>query len=143
MENELISIIIPMYNTEQYIECCLDSIRRQTYKNLEVIMIDDGSTDNVATICKKYCNKDSRFRYFYKQNEGVSIARNMGLEIANGDIIAFVDSDDYIKENMIENMVSKMEKEKSDIVICDAVNIQSSDNFNPCGKIKSLIICFL
>lgn len=124
MYNKLISIIIPVYNTEQYIETCLDSIERQTYKNFEVIMIDDGSTDGVALRCKSYCNRDSRFKYYHKENEGVSIARNMGLKLAQGEIIGFIDSDDSISKDMIKKMIYKMEEEDADIVICDACNIQ-------------------
>ena len=127
MNKELLSIIVPIYNTEQYLERCLNSIVNQTYTNFEVIMIDDGSTDSSATICKQYCEKDIRFHYFLKKNEGVSIARNKGLQLAKGDIIGFIDSDDCINENMYEKMLTIMEKENSDIVICDAIDKRNDE----------------
>ena len=99
MENELISIVVPIYNVENYLGMCLDSIHHQTYENFECLLIDDGSPDKSAEICKEYVAKDSRFRYFKKENGGVSSARNFGIDIANGDFVAFVDGDDIVNEH--------------------------------------------
>ena len=91
-----ISIIIPVYNSQQYLKKCLDSIKIQTYKNLEVILVDDGSTDNSLEICKNYAKKDQRFKVFHKKNGGTSSARNYGLKQVTGDYITFMDNDDYV-----------------------------------------------
>ncbi len=101
-QRELISIIIPVYNTELYLQRCIDSILNQTYANLEVLLIDDGSTDLSLVICKKYEKKDSRVRVFHQSNAGASAARNVGLENAKGEYIMFVDSDDFIGCEMVE-----------------------------------------
>lgn len=99
---ELISIIIPVYKVENYIHRCIDSIINQTYQNLEIILIDDGSPDRCGEICDDYAKKDKRIRVIHKRNEGQSEARNQGLALATGKYIGFVDSDDYIKNNMFE-----------------------------------------
>ena len=98
--SELISIIVPVYNVDAYIRDCLNSIARQTYKNIEVIMVDDGSTDASGQICDRYCELDERFHVIHKKNGGVSSARNSGLEAARGEYIGFVDPDDWIDEYM-------------------------------------------
>lgn len=95
----MVSIIIPVYNVDTYLESCLNSIICQTYKNLEIIVIDDGSTDRSPLICDQFANKDNRFIVVHKVNEGVSFARNVGLMISKGDYIAFIDSDDYVSED--------------------------------------------
>ena len=92
----LISIIVPVYNVEDYIEECLESLVKQTYKNLEIILIDDGSTDNSGEICDDYVLKDTRIKCFHQINQGVGAARNKGLEVAEGELIGFVDPDDYL-----------------------------------------------
>lgn len=125
MEKKMLSIIVPIYNTEKYIERCLISISNQTYSNFEVLLIDDGSTDGVSAICQKFCDQDSRFRYIHKENQGVSIARNLGLRLAKGSIIGFVDSDDSIVTNMYEYMIECMEKDNADIVICDSLTVET------------------
>lgn len=94
--NNLLSVIIPVFKAEKSLCKCIDSIIRQSYKNLEIILIDDGSPDNCPAICDDYARKDNRIKVIHKQNEGVSCARNTGLENASGEYIAFVDSDDYI-----------------------------------------------
>ncbi len=104
-ENELISIIIPVYNVRPYIARCLDSVIKQTYKNLEIIIIDDGSTDGSAKICDEYTEKDSRIRVIHRGNEGVSSARNLGKEIATGRWLSFVDADDTIEPEFCEEML--------------------------------------
>ena len=102
MENELISIIVPIFNVENYLRECLDSIHHQTYENFECLLIDDGSPDNSAEICREYVAKDSRFRYFEKENGGLSSARNYGIERAEGAHITFVDSDDWLESTCLE-----------------------------------------
>lgn len=104
MENK-ISIIIPIYNASKYLKECLDSIINQTYSNLEIILIDDGSNDNSYDICKEYAKKDKRIILKKKNNEGVSATRNLGIEICTGKYILFIDSDDYCNENMIEKIL--------------------------------------
>ena len=94
--NELISIIVPIYNVENYLRQCLDSIMNQTYRNFECLLINDGSSDNSEDICREYVSKDSRFRYFEKENGGVSSARNLGIECSGGAYITFIDADDWV-----------------------------------------------
>lgn len=103
IENPNISIIVPVYNVEIYLRCCIDSILAQTYSNFELLLIDDGSTDASGKICDEYIMKDSRIRVFHKNNGGVSSARNMGLENAKGEWITFVDSDDWVDKDYLEN----------------------------------------
>ena len=101
----LISVIIPFYKSENYIEACLESVLKQTYKHLEVILVNDGSTDNSRSICEKIMKNDNRVRIIDKANEGVSSARNLGIENANGEFITFVDSDDKLCLDMYEKML--------------------------------------
>ena len=116
-EDFLISIVIPIYNAEKYLEQCLNSIKNQTYKNFEVIMVNDGSKDESETICKRFLEYDARFRYFTKENGGVSSARNLGLDNVKGDFITFIDSDDWIAENHLELLINSIKKTNSDIVV--------------------------
>lgn len=116
--NQLISIIIPAYNIDQYLARCLDSVLGQTYNNLEVIVISDGSVDGTNDIIKQYADADSRIKYILKQNTGVSDTRNKGLEIATGDYIGFVDGDDYVEPNMFEILYENMMKYDADISHC-------------------------
>ena len=118
---EKISVIVPVYNAEQYLNRCLDSIIRQTYKNIEILLIDDGSTDKSLDICKEYENKDARIIVIHQENKGVSAARNNGLEHAVGEYIAFVDSDDYIDTNMYQSMLEISRRYNADIVLCDCL----------------------
>ena len=119
MNNELISVIVPIYNVEMQLKKCLDSIINQTYKNLEILLVDDGSTDNCSKICDEYKKKDDRIVVIHKQHEGLSSARNEVLDIAKGSLIGFVDSDDYIEPTMYETLKRNMDKYNSDISICN------------------------
>ena len=101
---DLISVIVPVYNVEKYLNKCLDSIISQTYTNLEIILIDDGSTDNCGKICDEYASKDKRIKVIHKENAGVSSARNYGIQCATGDWIMFVDSDDWIEFDAINSI---------------------------------------
>ena len=115
----MISVIIPAYNSEKYLERCLDSVLNQTYKDLQIIVVDDGSTDNSGQILDDYAMKDSRVEVIHIENGGVSNARNTGIERAKGEYIAFVDSDDAIKENMYEELLQVIENTNVDIVSSD------------------------
>ena len=117
--SELISIIVPVFNTEKYLDKCIQSILGQTYSNIELLLIDDGSTDSSGAICDKYVTQDSRVRVFHKPNEGVPIARNWGLDNAKGEWITFVDSDDWIDTDMYEKMYNAVMQNKADMVSCD------------------------
>ena len=125
---ELISIIIPIYNTDQYLRQCLDSIINQSYKNFEVLLINDGSVDDSATICKEYVEKDSRIRYFEKENGGVSSARNLGLKNAKGNYITFVDSDDWVEENYLEVLYNALKENKVDVAISTHKDFNMDDD---------------
>lgn len=116
-----ISVIVPVYKAEKFIEHCVDSILNQTYRNIEVILIDDGSPDLCPEICDQYAVKDSRVRVLHKENGGVSSARNAGLDIARGEYITFVDSDDYLEPCMYEMMLNKAISYECDVVMCDCM----------------------
>ncbi|KJU73400.1 glycosyl transferase family 2 [Pediococcus damnosus LMG 28219] len=114
---KLITVIIPVYNVKPYLSKCLESVGKQSYKNLEIILVDDGSDDGSFSICKEFSKRDSRIKLYHTKNLGLSHARNVGLDHANGKYIVFVDSDDYIHENMISTMMDKAED--ADLVICN------------------------
>lgn len=116
--NKLLSIIVPAYNIEPYIGRCLDSILAQTYEKIEVIVVDDGSSDKTGEILDIYSMKDHRIKVIHKENGGVSSARNVGLDNATGDYIGFVDGDDIVEEDMYETLINLMEKEEADIAHC-------------------------
>ena len=120
MKNEeLISIIIPIYNVEKYLEECIESVINQTYKNLEIILVDDGSTDRCLEICKKYEKQDNRIKVIHQENAGVSVARNVGIDFSTGQYIGFLDSDDFIEKDMYEQLYKNLKAEKADIAGCD------------------------
>lgn len=112
----LVSLIIPVYNTDKYLETCLKSIINQTYKNVEIIVIDDGSTDSSAAICDAYRDKDSRIQVVHQANQGIGASRNHGLDRVHGDYMLFVDSDDYIETTLVEKAVACLQKEKYDVI---------------------------
>ena len=116
--NKLVSIIVPIYNVEQYLKKCLDTLIQQTYQELEIILINDGSTDSSVDICKEYQNRDSRVVLINQQNAGLSAARNAGVKISHGEYIGFVDSDDFIYLDMYENLVRALEAKEADIAEC-------------------------
>ena len=119
----IISIIIPVYNTELYLEKCINSILCQTLKDIEIIIVNDGSTDNSQLIIDKYVQKDNRVKSIIKENGGLSDARNFGIDISNGDYLAFVDSDDYVDRHMFEDMYNLSQKHQSEIVLCDLIKV--------------------
>ena len=119
---QLISIIIPIYNTEKYLPKCLDSIIAQTHTNWEAILIDDGSPDNCGKICDRYAAKDNRFKVIHQSNGGVSVARQTGLDNATGDYIIHCDPDDWIEPTMLEEMLDSTLSNNADMVICDFIS---------------------
>ena len=119
--DSLISVIVPIYKVEKYLKKCIESIQKQTYKNLEIILVDDGSPDKCGEICDEYAENDSRIIVIHKKNGGLSSARNAGIEIAKGDYIGFVDSDDYIEPYMYEKLLDAIEQNNSKLSVC-AIN---------------------
>ena len=118
-----ISIIVPVYNVEKYLEKCIKSILNQTFTDFELILVNDGSTDKSGVICDNYKNIDDRIIVIHKKNEGLSSARNSGLDIAKGRYIGFVDSDDYINNDMYHKLYEALIKNNSDISICKFVKV--------------------
>ena len=116
---DLISVIVPVYNVEKYLNRCIHSILKQTYKNFELILVNDGSTDNCGKICDEYSKKDNRIKVIHKDNGGLSDARNTGIESASGEYIMFVDSDDYISSKMVEILYKSIIENESDMALCN------------------------
>lgn len=123
--NTKVSVIIPIYNVQQYLKRCLDSVIKQKYENLEIILVNDGSTDNSLEIAKEYENKDERIKLISQSNKGLSGARNTGLEYATGDYITFIDSDDYVTPDYVSYMYELLKKNnfKSPLAICSLMNV--------------------
>ena len=130
-ENPLISVIIPVYNVAPYLAACLDSVVSQTYRNLEILLIDDGSTDKSGAICDEYATKDLRIKVVHQANGGVSAARNKGLEIAQGEYIGFVDPDDLTLPQMYETLLDFLRRDKADVSAC------RYQRFYPDGSIQA------
>lgn len=124
--SELISVIIPVYKVEKYLDECIASVVSQTHQNLEIILVDDGSPDSCPQMCDAWAEKDLRIRTIHKANGGLSDARNAGLEIASGDYIAFVDSDDFIQPDMLEKLLAALLRTESDIAACGIQNFGAS-----------------
>ena len=118
MSSPLISVIVPVYNVEKYLDKCIESIVNQTYKNLEIILVDDGSPDNCPQICDAWAEKDSRIKAIHKKNGGVSSARNAGLEIITGEYVTFVDSDDWIEQDYVSNIITSEHFDECDVIAC-------------------------
>ena len=124
----LISIIVPIYKVEKYLRQCLDSIQNQTYQNFECLLINDGSPDNSADICREYVSKDARFRYFEKENGGVSSARNLGIECSGGAYITFIDADDWVDSDYLEVLYNALIDENADISVSTYKGFHMGDN---------------
>lgn len=122
-----LSIIVPIYNVEKYLPRCIESILNQTFREFELILINDGSTDNCKEICEKYKKIDSRIIVVNKKNGGVSSARNFGIDISRGEYIGFVDPDDFIDANMYEILFNTANSYNSDMVICDYYKVSEYD----------------
>lgn len=123
---ELVSVIVPIYNVEAYLERCVESILQQTYEHIEIILVDDGSPDRCGSMCEEYAKKDNRIKVLHKKNGGLSDARNAGLELAKGKYVLFVDSDDAIKSKLIEKCVEAAEEHESDMVIFDFTRVEDT-----------------
>lgn len=123
MKNKKVSIIVPVYKVEKYLEECLESLENQTYTNFEIILCDDESPDKCPKICDEYAQKDTRFKVLHKKNGGAASARNAGLEIATGEYIGFVDSDDLVNVQYIEKLVNNLEESEADISVCGYFNL--------------------
>ena len=126
--NKLISVIIPVYNVEKYIEQCIKSVVNQTYKNIEILLVNDGSTDKSGEICSEYAKKDNRIKVVYTENLGVSNARNIGLDEAKGEYLTFIDADDYVDERYIEQLYTQCKNTNSDISITGTIDFKDEDN---------------
>ena len=134
----MISVIVPVYNVEEYLEECLESIKRQTYTDIEVILVNDGSTDGSKEICERYCEKDSRFKLVSQENKGQSVARNRGMAESKGEFISFVDSDDVLKEDMLEQLMKQMTSEDIDIVECWYTNEKQELELSTPKNVKTI-----
>lgn len=126
MKEDLISIIVPIYNVEKYLSQCVESLINQTYKNIEIILVDDGSKDNCGNICDEYAQKDNRIIVVHKENGGLSDARNKGIDIAKGKYFVFVDSDDYVSNKFVENLYQMILENDCDIAICDYLQFENT-----------------
>jgi len=124
-----ISVIVPVYNVEKYLSRCVESIIHQTYEDLEIILVDDGSTDRSGELCDEYEKRDGRIRVIHKENGGISSARNIGLQYATGEYIGFVDSDDYIDPEMYMTLFDRIISESADIAICGISNSYAGNEF--------------
>ena len=125
--DELISVIVPIYNTEKYLVECVESLRKQTYSNIEIILVDDGSTDASIEICDEFAEKDSRVKVFHKKNEGVAVARNFGIQQSNGQYVVIVDSDDVAVDRMIEVLYTQIKEKDADIAVGNYYIYDESD----------------
>lgn len=131
----MISIIVPVYNVEKYLDKCITSLQNQTYQDVEILLIDDGSTDKSGDICEHYAEQDSRIIVYHKENGGLSDARNYGIQKAKGQYVAFVDSDDYVHHQMFDILLQNMEGQQADIVACKYKKVFEDDD----NEIKDIV----
>ena len=136
----MISVIVPVYNVEQYLLRCLESIARQTFKDFEVILVDDGSTDQSGQICDKFCQTNHNFKCIHQENQGLSEARNKGLYYAKGDYFCFIDSDDYVHPRMLEVLFHATNKTNSDISMVGIQETNGMLNFREINEKEPRII---
>lgn len=136
MNNELVSIIIPVYNVEQFLEDCLKSVTAQTYKNIQIILIDDGSNDLSGGMCDNYALSEERAIVIHQENQGLSGARNRGLDVADGEYVTFLDSDDMLHPQFIEVLYRAIKTTKSDIAVCDYLRFPESTRYSSTGDEK-------
>lgn len=134
-----VSIIVPVYNVEKYLSRCMDSLMNQTLEEIEIILVDDGSPDSCPTMCDDFAALDSRIKVIHKQNQGLGFARNSGLEIAQGEFIAFVDSDDFVDIHMYEALYNKANELKLDTVYCCFNSVDKKGNIHPIEEISDEI----
>lgn len=141
METALISVIVPVYNVAQYLEKSIASIQQQTYKNLEIILVDDGATDESGRLCEQIAEQDERVLVYHKENEGLSQARNDGLKQAHGDYVIFIDSDDYIHPEMIASLYQQIVKEDADVSSCGVMNVYANSESPQTKKQDDYFVC--
>lgn len=149
-EKKLVSVIVPIYNVDKYVAKCIESICGQTYQNLEIILVDDGSTDNSGEICDAFAKKDNRVRVIHKKNAGVSAARNSGIDACTGDYICFVDGDDYVMDDYVEYLLKMIQETQTDIALSTDLysNFDSKQSTDKQVKICSseqateMILCY-
>lgn len=134
--NPLISVIVPVYNVEKYLNRCINSILDQTFKQIEIILVNDGSTDNSPIICDEYCNRYENIKVIHKENNRVAAARNDGIKIATGKYISLVDSDDWIEPNMLEEMYNKAEEFQTNITMCDLKKVGIESEYTVSQSIR-------
>ena len=130
----LVSVIVPVYNVESYLSKCVESIKDQSYSNIEIILVDDGSTDSSGKLCDEFVKSDGRIKVLHKVNGGVSSARNLGIDICHGEYITFVDSDDWVEQNYIEVLLNEILTDANQLVFCK-YDILTNGNFKP-GYLK-------
>lgn len=140
MENPKVSIIVPIYNVEKYLDRCMESLLNQTLEDIEIIMVDDGSPDNCPKMCDEYAKKDARIKVVHKKNGGLADARNAGLDVATGKYVAFVDSDDFVKTEMYEQLYDQAEKAKADTIYCGFYKYWSADNVKEFKNVQKTTI---
>ena len=141
METALISVIVPVYNVAQYLEKSIASIQQQTYQNLEIILVDDGATDESGRLCEQIAEQDERVLVYHKENEGLSQARNDGLKQAHGDYVIFIDSDDYIHSEMIASLYQQLVKEDADVSSCGVMNVYANSESPQTENQDDYFIC--
>lgn len=135
MDTSLITVIVPVYNVEEYLRRCVDSVLAQTYQNLEIILVDDGATDNSGIMCDEYAAKDARVKVVHKENGGLSDARNAALDIAKGEYITLVDSDDYLANDYVEYLLNLLNENHADIAACELKKVYSeADELDECQE---------
>lgn len=136
--NPKISIIVPVYNVEKYLDRCMQSLLNQTLKDIEIIMVDDGSPDNCPMMCDEYAKKDSRIKVIHKKNAGLGYARNSGIEVATGEFVAFVDSDDYVDLEMYETLFNAAKRYYADTVYCGFYKMYSHRRVAPLTNVSEI-----
>ena len=141
METALISVIVPVYNVAQYLEKSIASIQQQTYQNLEIILVDDGATDESGRLCEQIAEQDERVLVYRKENEGLSQARNDGLKQAHGDYVIFIDSDDYLHPEMIASLYQQLVKEDADVSSCGVMNVYANSESPQTENQDDYFIC--
>lgn len=141
MDKDLISVIIPVYNVEKYLIRCVDSVINQTYKNLEIILVNDGSTDSSGILCDDLAKGDARIKVIHKENGGLSDARNIGKQESKGEYIIFIDSDDYVHVDMINSLYQQITYENADVSICGVMNVYSNSQNPQCVDTKLYFTC--
>ena len=141
MDKDLISVIIPVYNVEKYLMRCVDSVVNQTYKNLEIILVNDGSTDSSGILCDELAKNDDRIKVIHKENGGLSDARNTGEQESKGEYIIFIDSDDYIHVDMISSLYEQIIYENADVSLCGVMNVYLNSQNPQCNDIEQYFVC--